>query len=469
MTAALVVSNLTINAPGLRLVHGASFAIEPGESLTILGETGSGKSLLSQAIMGTLPHGLTADGEITIDDVSTRAASVDRRRLWGRVLALLPQEPWLALDPTMRSVDQVAEGFLDGRRRLARLRSLDDLRALGLQGSEHHYPFRLSGGMAQRVAIAATMAGGAPILIVDEPTKGLDAALRDDVVALLKTVVASGRTLLTITHDVAVARALGGQLAIMLEGEIVEQGSMEAVLQAPRHDYTRKLLAAEPKAWPARTSAAAGRTILAGKGLAKRYGDRTLFERLDITVRAGERLAVAGPSGSGKTTVGDILLGLTAPSEGVVERAADLLPIRLQKLYQDPVAAFPPRVTLRQAFADLIARHRMGQSELERMMPRLRLNERLLDRRPDQVSGGELQRFALVRLLLVQPAFIFADEPTSRLDLISQKETIDLLVEESTKHGCALLLVTHDAAIASNIVSGLPITLGQELDEAVAT
>ena len=462
MTSALAVRGLKVSAGHGPLVRDVSFAVERGQSFTILGETGSGKSLVSQTIMATLPGELDATGAVEIDGVTTEAGSDARRRLWGGKLALLPQEPWLSLDPTMRVIDQVAEGFTRSPRREARARAREALRPLGLSPAERAYPFMLSGGMAQRAAFAATGAAGASIILVDEPTKGLDAALKGEVVAVLQRVLASGRTLLTITHDVEVARALGGQVAVMLEGEIVEQGPAEAMLSAPAHPYTRRLLAAEPSAWPARAPPSLGEPVLTGTGLTKRYGGKTLFEGLDVVVRAGARLSVVGPSGSGKTTFGNVLLGLVRPDGGEVVRAAGVPATRFQKLYQDPPAAFPPRTSLRQAMADLVKRHRLDPAEIDRLMARLRLDPILLDRRPDQVSGGELQRFAMLRILMLSPAFIFADEPTSRLDPITQQETLDLLADHAAERNCALLLVTHDPAIARNLAGDATISIGRE-------
>jgi peptide/nickel transport system ATP-binding protein len=454
------VDNLTISATAAGpLVRGVSFTVEAGGGLTILGETGSGKSLLSQAIMGTLPTDLQATGGVTIAGVTTPAQSSARRRLWGHTLALLPQEPWSSLDPTMRALAQVAEGFDERDPRIARARALTAIDALGLRGADRKFPIMLSGGMAQRVALAATTAGGASVLLVDEPTKGLDAALRDDVVAVLKAVRANGRTLVTITHDVGVARALGGQIGVMLEGRLIEVGPAEMILAAPAHPYTRRLLAAEPSAWPARAAPMLGRLLLRGRGLTKRYGPNTLFQNFDIDIQAGQRLAVTGPSGSGKTTLGDALLGLVRLDAGQITRAPDMPAIKLQKLFQDPVAAFAPHATLRRLLNDLAQRHQIAFSEMERLMARLRLDPGLLDRRPHQVSGGELQRFAIVRLLALSPAVIFADEPTSRLDPITQQETLDLLVEHTTERSCALLLVTHDPRIAANIASAAPIDI----------
>jgi peptide/nickel transport system ATP-binding protein len=221
----------------------------------------------------------------------------------------------------------------------------------------------------------------------------------------------------------------------------------------PQHAYTRRLLAADPGSWPARP-AANGSTapiLLNAQRLSKRYGNRLLFEKLDLALHPGERVAITGPSGSGKTTLGNILMGLVAADSGTLLRSARLGPLDFQKLYQDPGAAFAPGVTLRRSLLDLLRLHRIPWPQVSSMMDQLRLAGELLDRRPQQVSGGELQRFALLRVLLLKPALIFADEPTSRLDPITQSETFDLLIATLGKHDSALLLVTHNEDLARNV------------------
>lgn len=456
MSAGLVVRDLGVaaaSAPGVPLVADVSFAAVPGTAFTLVGASGAGKSLLAQAVMGTLPRGLVARGSVALDGEVTRAADAAARRpWWGRRITILPQEPWHSLDPTMRAGMQVAEvhRFVRGLdARTADARAAEELAALGLDAASCGLPSTLSGGMAQRVAFAATTAGGAPVLLVDEPTKGLDAALRDEVVARLADVCARGGIVVAITHDVAVARGLGGTVAVMRDARIVESGDTARVLAAPTHEYTRRLLAAEPSAWPAREAAApGGPPILEGRGLAKRFGARTLFAEHDLDVRAGERVSILGPSGSGKTTLGNVLLGLVRPDAGTVRRLAGVAPHRFQKLYQDPAAAFAPRVTLRRSLADLAALHRIEWRAVGATIARLGLAESLLDRLPSGVSGGELQRIGLARAMLLAPVLLFADEPTSRLDPLTQRETFAALDETLDRHGTALVLVTHDHDIA---------------------
>ena len=452
--------HLTVSHGETTLVEVSGVDFEPGRPATIVGESGSGKSLLAHAIMGTLPANLTARGRLTIDGHSYDLADpANRRRLWGPVMALLPQEPVLALDPTMRALEQVAEGAgtFSTDKRAARSTAAGLLASLGLGRASAAFPHTLSGGMAQRVAFAAATIGKAPVLIADEPSKGLDRQARAELAELLKRHLAGGGILLTITHDLELARGLGGEVLVMKDAHIVEQGPAVQVLSKPAHPYTRRLLAAEPANWDhswahaGAASAPAGEPLISAAGLAKTFSGQELFSDLSVTIQAGERLALSGPSGSGKTTLGNILLRLLPPDAGRVHHAAALGGGRLQKLYQDPAFAFPARVPLRDSFGDVIRRHRLDPGRLEELLAALRLAPALLHRRPGQVSGGELQRLAIIRSMLLEPALVFADEPTSRLDLITQEETICSLMDQADRHHCALLLVTHDDALADAV------------------
>lgn len=454
-TPLLRVDDLAIHGDGVTIAP-VSLSLAPGERLTLLGETGSGKSLIAQAIMGTLPRGLAARGRLAIDGEAFEAADGrSRRPLWGRTLALLPQEPWHALDPTMRAVHQVAESHhhVAGRgKHDARQAARADLAELGLAEAGHKLPGELSGGMAQRVAFAAASAGGATIVIADEPTKGLDAPRRDAVVELLARTPERGGALLTITHDIDVARRLGGEVAILRQGQVVEHGPAERLLSAPQSDYGQRLLAAEPARWPAPPplSGDRGAPVVAATGLAKTRGGRELFRGLSLAIQPGEIVGVVGPSGCGKSTLGDMLLGVAPADAGEIHHAPGS-PLGRQKLYQDPPAAFSPHWTLGRLLDDLVRRHRLDRRAIPPWMARLGLDERLLARRPGEISGGELQRFAILRVLLLEPRFLFADEPTSRLDPITQRETLALLVELARERRCGVMLVSHDPALIERL------------------
>jgi peptide/nickel transport system ATP-binding protein len=454
------VEELVVTSAGRPLVDVADIRLAPGRAVTIVGESGSGKSLLAHAVMGTLARDLEARGRLVLDGTGYDMGDVrNRRHLWGRHMALLPQEPVLALDPTMRVAEQVAEGAPGFRsdRRSARRGAADLLSALGLGGWARAYPHTLSGGMAQRVAFAAATIGGARVLIADEPSKGLDDAALDGLAALLLSHLRDGGVLLTITHDLDLARRLGGDVLVMRDAGIVERGPAAQVLDRPAHPYTRRLLAAEPGRWthpwmrrePGGSPDAGGAPVLVvADGVSRSFDGRSVFTDVSLAVRAGDRLALTGPSGSGKTTLGSVLLRLLRPDSGSVRHAPELAQGRLQKLYQDPSVAFPARVPIGTGLRDLLRRHRPEPGRLETLMTSMRLDEALLRRRPGQVSGGELQRLATIRAMLLDPLLLFADEPTSRLDLVTQEETMGCLMEQVDRAGCGLVLVTHDRSLA---------------------
>lgn len=463
---------LSLHLGGRRLVALPDLSLQPGDRLVILGESGAGKSLLMRALLGDLPPELDARGRIELaGQGSAVAQGQDRRALWGRTLALLPQEPSVALDPLRRLAPQLLEvhrnvGGLSVTE--ARKRTEDDLRHQGLAAAAGQHPWQLSGGMAQRAAAAIALAGGARIILADEPTKGLDAHWRDEALRSILAAAGEEGVAVVVTHDLAVARQVGGRLLVLQDGEVVEQGATAEVLSQPSHAFTRALLAAEPDQWAAATGEGAAHPvagldstagqahgtghgtamILRAEGLGHHLGGRWLFHAVDLSIHAGSRCALVGDSGSGKSTFGNLLLGLRRPTQGRVLRADGLPPQALQKLYQDPLATFAATQALGQALADVAQRHGQPMARVHEWLDRLHLDGSLLARLPHQLSGGQLQRMAIARMLLVRPAFVFADEPTSRLDLLSQRRTAQVLLRELAELGAALWLVTHDAALA---------------------
>lgn len=448
MSVLLKLTDVAVYVGDTCLLEPISLELKQGVPLTILGQTGSGKSLLAQAVMGLLPASLSLRGVV---EVFGKPLSLsERQSLWGREMVMLPQEPWHALDPLMKGIHQVAEVYqhVQGQSYQQAMKgAAQDLQQVGLADSAHKRPGQLSGGMAQRLAISAATAGGAHVILADEPTKGLDVSRRDGIVRLLQSRSSQG-SLLTITHDVAIARQLGGELLVMKEGRLVEQGKAVEVLDHPQDSYTQALIAAEPIAWrevarPSRDQAA--ETVLMAENIAIERGGRTLFEGMSFSVKKGEVVGVVGDSGCGKSSLGDALLGLLPVSAGKITRSNNAAkPYQWLKLYQDPPSAFTASVSLGTLLNDLVRLHGIAQERIAPLMTRLNLPETLLQRSCLEVSGGELQRFAILRALLLDPVFLFADEPTSRLDPITAKDVTHLLVELARETGCAVLMVSHD-------------------------
>lgn len=445
MTARVVIDRLSIKHGNTVIIDNVSFRLAHGESLTILGETGAGKSVLAQAIMGDLPTDFDVTGSVVVDGLDMLANRQQAQRLWGHRMMMLPQEPWHALSPMMTLGQQVAEvyRFVKGQSRSkARDLSQQALTRFGLEQAAHKVPSQLSGGMAQRGAFVCSNATGAEILLADEPTKGLDISLRHDVTQQLASHCSKG-CLLTITHDVEVARQLGGRLMVMQQGCIVEQGNANRLFSQPKSHYAKQLL--HPARYESGKSANTSRPLVTVKNLTLQRGHQTLFSQLNFTLNQGEFIGLYGPSGVGKSSLGDALLGLL-PFDGEITFHTVLPRHQKLKLYQDPPAAFAPDVPLITLLEDVTARHNIPQSQILVLADELGLTASLLRRSATEVSGGELQRVALLRALLLQPQFLVADEPTSRLDTLTSQRITRLMVEKCRDMGCTVLFISHDLA-----------------------
>jgi peptide/nickel transport system ATP-binding protein len=422
----------------------------------VVGETGSGKSLVAQALFGLLPPSLRATGQIRIDG-GTAFDIADRRKLrrfWGEKLFFVPQEPRLALDPTMRIDRQIVEGSAQADPEPS-MKTVDLPREAGA-----YVPHMLSGGMAQRALFACALNQKASVIVADEPTKALDDERARQVVDALDGLSQQRRALLVITHDLGVVRRLPGQLIVLREGIVVERGATRAVLASPCHAYTREWLSADPTRWPRRHSPIdPERPVVSARDISFGFNSRTpLSCGIDLDIGRSEIVGLKGPSGSGKTTFGNVLLGLHRPTTGTLHwhgqpilrnpQNIKRLRQRYQKLHQDPASAFVPHRRLSEQLSDLRkVLPGWRKDTLLALLDRMKLHVRLLERRPHEISGGEAQRFAIARVLMLAPDFIVADEPTSRLDPIVQRDVLNLLRDASEESGFGILLIGHDGAV----------------------
>ncbi|WP_329424962.1 ABC transporter ATP-binding protein [Streptosporangium sp. NBC_01495] len=386
------VEDLRVGFPraGVRAVRGVSLSIEAGECVAIVGESGSGKSVTARTLVG-----LTGPGaEVTASRFAVNGADAlrfgarDWRRLRGRFAGLVLQDALTSLDPLRTVGDEIAEVLAthDVVPRAARKeRVIELLEAVGVPEPEvraRQYAHQLSGGLRQRALIASAIAAGPPLIIADEPTTALDVTVQAQILRLLAARKAEGTALLMISHDLAVVSAVADRVLVMKDGVIVEEGPTGRVLSAPRHDYTRLLLAAVPSAASRGTrlsAVAAGgialrtplpeRTvdhaapILEVSGLSAAYGSRTVVDDVSFEVYPGETLGIVGESGSGKTTVARLVLGLLEPASGEVrlggepwsgirERGRRSRRSRIQVISQNPLDSFDPRYTVGRLIAE---------------------------------------------------------------------------------------------------------------------
>ncbi|MDR9828732.1 ATP-binding cassette domain-containing protein [Vibrio sp. FNV 38] len=448
------IKNLSIHSEQACIVEKLSLSLGWDKPITILGETGSGKSLLAHAIMGALPENLRMDGDITLFGRS-QLTRLELESCWGKQIAMLPQEPWLSLDPIMLVRKQLSlvhrcVNFLSKPN--AQSLAQQSLSEFDLTVGSDKVPSQLSGGMAQRVAYLCATAAGGRVLIADEPTKGLDANRKKHLIRLLKKHSEQG-ALLTITHDIDVAAALGGDVIVMRQGKIVERGQCEHLLAQPKSEYAKQLIAAHNETYtqlikPHRDDD----TLVSLRDVSKHCGGQSLFHRLSFSIQKGEIVGICGDSGAGKSTLADMILGLTPIDQGQILYHENIFEnAKALKLYQDPPAAFSTSMTLAQNLDDLCRLHCLDRDVIEGFMTELKLDKQLLARTPVQISGGELQRFAILRVLLMKPKLLVADEPTSRLDPIVSASTMKLLIQQAQRINCAVLLISHDPKMVHNV------------------
>lgn len=437
---------LSLNVPHLRFTQ--------GQTTCVIGRSGSGKSLFASALSGLPMEGLNVAGEVTLDGHTHVSA------LWKDHVFVLPQEPAVSLDPTMPVGKQLAEVFRWRRDPNCAWKTPAALGAdVGLtQDDLTKLPEQLSGGMQQRAMIAMALAADASFVVADEPTKGLDSESKARVMRLFKMIQASGRGLIIITHDLDVAQALADDVVVFDQGAVVEQGTVDEVIGTPKSEATRILIQSAPKNWPAPSEVACSTSneVLSLKDVSFGYiQNKPVIAQGDITFHAGEIIGLLGPSGVGKSTLADICLGLRKPTQGDVRWFGDVLTptvikkqrTQFQKLFQNPVTSFPPNLVLADVFGKLTPDNGDGLFSRSDLMARLSLDDALLKRRPDQVSGGELQRLAIVRVMLSQPRFLVCDEPSSRLDMSIQRLAIDVITDYAKEASAAVLLISHDRTV----------------------
>jgi microcin C transport system ATP-binding protein len=464
-------------------VKGIDLDIDRGDTIALVGESGSGKSVTALSIMQLLPYPVAShpQGSILVDgEEMIGAGPATLSRIRGGRISMVFQEPMTSLNPLHDIERQITETLILHKgmaRPAARARALDLLEMVGLQEAEKRlnaYPHQLSGGQRQRVMIAMALANEPDLLIADEPTTALDVTVQAQILTLLMELKKKlGMALLLITHDLGIVRHMADRVSVMTDGEIVEEGPVAEVFERPRHDYTRHLLAAEPKGKPERPLETApvimeGRDIKVWfpikRGVFRHTVDHIkAVDGISVALRAGRTLGVVGESGSGKTTLGLALLRLEK-AEGTItfdgsrldgrsEREVRPLRREMQIVFQDPYSSLSPRLSIGQIVGEGLKVHDIA--------PDAEARERLIDealievgldpdakhRYPHEFSGGQRQRISIARALALKPKLIVLDEPTSALDMSVQAQIVDLLRALQDRHELAYMFISHDLKV----------------------
>ena len=504
----------------IKAVDGISFAINRGETFCLVGESGSGKSITALSIMQLLPAEISShpSGSIrfrsqTHDSESNNIDLLDlpdeeRRAIRGSRIAMIFQEPMTSLNPVFSIGDQIVEAlqlhhpqldYAQAKRRA--IKSLKDVKIPDADERFDDYPHHLSGGQRQRVMIAMAIACEPELLIADEPTTALDVTIQKDILKLMRDLQEKkGMSILFITHDFGVVSKMAHHLAVMRSGKIVECGKLNQVLEQPRHEYTKQLLAALPenlkyardrmKTAEMRTSGhsepcTSNKTksnpnplidlnrlkihFPIKRGLLMHTVDFIkAVDDVSLRIPQGQILALVGESGSGKTTLGRGILRLIEPTGGLIRfdgqkisqlNRTKMRPYRsrMQIIFQDPMSSLNPRLSIATTLTEPMAVHGIGSNQEERLelakktLERVQLEAEHLWRYPHEFSGGQKQRIGIARALVLNPDFIVCDEVTSALDVLVQAEILQILMDLRTERNLTLLFITHDIGVVEYI------------------
>ncbi|MBD9597322.1 ABC transporter ATP-binding protein [Ensifer sp. ENS05] len=468
-------------------VTDVAWSVKSGETLVIIGESGSGKSVTGSAIMGLLdmPPAEISSGRILFEGLDlVKITPEQRRSINGRRIAMVFQDPLASLNPVFTVGQQIAETMhLHGvSRKKAKEDTIALLTRVGIKSAHNrvkHYPHQFSGGQRQRIMIAMAIAMRPALLIADEPTSALDVTIQAQILTLLKSLQAdSGMGMVFITHDINVAAQIGDKVAIMSNGRVVEAGPVEDVLSAPKHDYTKMLLSCVPgkKALPEPIGSQPDGSFLRIERLNKTYSkrgflpwgrnDQVVHALKDVSFDVGENevVCIVGESGSGKSTLVRSLLGLEVPDLGNVSFCGSTVSgasgttmkqfrRNVQAVFQDPTASLNPLMTVSEIISEPWQAHTLvvpedeWKYEIGDLLEKVGLLRDHALRLPHQFSGGQRQRIAIARALASRPRLIVCDEAVSALDVSVQARILDLLRKLKADVGLAILFVTHDLAL----------------------
>ena len=492
----LSVENLTVKLPDhadrLNAIEEVSFDVRPNEILCVVGESGSGKSVTAHTVMGLLPPKQlkpTAGRILLQDENLFEKSELELREMRGAKMSMIFQEPMTALNPVVTVGDQIEEVLRihlpSNPKERARLCN-EVMAAVNLPEPEKlrkSYPHQLSGGQRQRIMIAAALILEPFLLIADEPTTALDVTTQAQILRLIRDIQAKHDTgVLFITHDFGVVAEIADRVVVMQDGRIVEVGETHELLRNPQESYTRMLISSVPSLTPkARNNSKDSNVVLSTQSLSKIYGGKSFFRKtrevnaaqdVNIEIRKGETLGIVGESGSGKSTVARCIVRLINPTSGEIyiddDEIAELPESslrqhrrRVQIIFQDPYRSLNPRRTVGQSIVEGPMNYGLDKdsawTRATELLKLVDIDSKAIDRFPHQFSGGQRQRICIARALAMEPEVLIADEAVSALDVSVQSQVLDLLDDVRKKFDLAMLFITHDLRVASQICDNVAV------------
>ena len=483
----VTISGLAITSSRGLMVEPFDATIEAGTTLAIIGESGSGKTLTAKSLVGLLPRGFGAQGTVTVANAQLPIGGPESA--WsahrGSRVALMLQDPFTSLSPTHRCGEQIAITVEAARgSRLPRKEKASVVSAalaeVGLPARvANAYPHQLSGGMRQRVAIAAALAANPALLIADEPTTALDASNQAQILDLLRSIQRDrGLAVILISHDLGLVRGRTDEVLVMRQGQVVERGATASVLTDPQHEYTKALIEADPVVQAQRhvehrAVVARESTLLEVQGLSKSFGNHKVLDSVSATIAAGEILGVVGESGSGKSTFARCIAGLEREDQGSITLGGKALapgrdsrvPSDVQVVFQDPYSSLNPRMTIGAILAEALAVAARPASDVPRLLEMVDLPADFAAKKPSQLSGGQRQRVAIARALAPKPSLLICDESVSALDVSVQAAILGLLAHVRDTLDVSIMFISHDLAVVRMIADTVMVLKDGEVVE----
>ena len=480
MKQILAIENLSVYFGKNKAVKNVSLTIRKGETVALVGESGSGKSVTALATVSLINQSADITGSVKYcgkEIINT--SNKDLRKIRGNDISFIFQEPMTSLNPLHTIERQLSESLklhqgLKGSKVTEKI--LDLLSKVGIDEAHRkisNYPHQLSGGQRQRIMIAMALANKPDLLIADEPTTALDVTIQAQILELLANIQKSeGMGMLFITHDLSVVRRIADRVCVMKDGEIVEAGATNEIFSSPNHEYTKKLLNAEPSGFPKPIKSNAFEIINIKnikvwfpivKGLLRKVvGNVKAVNDASLNIAQGETLGIVGESGSGKTTLALAIMRLIS-SKGQISFMGNKLdgltnkqlkPFRrdIQMVFQDPYGSLSPRFTIEQIISEGLDVHNLDKGQnrramVENILIEVGLEKDMIDRYPHEFSGGQRQRIAIARAMILKPKLLILDEPTSALDMTVQVQIVKLLRDLQIKYGLAYLFISHDLRV----------------------